>query len=362
MAVYKDVKFDFIRYASLWEDADVLCQALAPVGRRGRLLCIASGGDNALALLTLDPKQIVAVDLNKAQLACLELKILAFRHLSYDNILGFLGVTPRPDRLATYDGLKTELSSDSELFWENNRALLVGGIIHVGKFERYLSAFGKWILPFVHSTRTRKRLLDQPTLEAQQDFYNRNWNTWRYRLLFKLFFSRMVMGRAGRDPAFFTHVKGSVAQRIFDRTEYALTKISTRSNPYLRYIMTGNFSREALPCYLRPENFDVLSKRVDRIRTVLGTAQATHLGPYDGFGLSDIFEYMSPDEHYKTYQALFDQANPGARFVYWNMLAQRQRPESLTKRVVQLTDIALDLHRKDNAWFYQALHVDEVAT
>ena len=34
--------FDAIRYGSVWEDADVLCEALAPVAKGGRLLTIAS--------------------------------------------------------------------------------------------------------------------------------------------------------------------------------------------------------------------------------------------------------------------------------------------------------------------------------
>ncbi|CAN5264218.1 hypothetical protein BH23GEM4_BH23GEM4_17410 [soil metagenome] len=53
--VRERVRWDRIRYASVWEDADVLCEALAPVAPGGRLLSVASAGDNALALLTLDP-------------------------------------------------------------------------------------------------------------------------------------------------------------------------------------------------------------------------------------------------------------------------------------------------------------------
>src|SRR5205085_2322120 len=70
-----------VRYASVWEDADVLCEALAPVSQGGRLLSIASAGDNVLALLTLDPAEVVAIDTNPAQLACLELRRAAFRRL-----------------------------------------------------------------------------------------------------------------------------------------------------------------------------------------------------------------------------------------------------------------------------------------
>src|SRR5438093_13522356 len=93
-AVQERAAFDFIRYASVWEDADVLCEALAPVAAGGRLLSIASAGDNALALLTLDPLEVVAVDLSAAQIACVELRVAAFRRLEHEPLLGFLGVVP----------------------------------------------------------------------------------------------------------------------------------------------------------------------------------------------------------------------------------------------------------------------------
>ena len=89
--------FDFVRYASVWEDADVLCEALAPVAPGGRLLSIASAGDNALALLTLDPQEVLAVDLSPAQLACVALRVAAFETLDHDELLAFLR-----ERLAPY--------------------------------------------------------------------------------------------------------------------------------------------------------------------------------------------------------------------------------------------------------------------
>ena len=68
------------------------------------------------------------------------------------------------------------------------------------------------------------------------------------------------MGRLGRDPEFFRFVEGSVSDRILARTKHALTEIATLDNPYLRYILTGNYlaaeDATALPHYLRPENFE----------------------------------------------------------------------------------------------------------
>ena len=115
----------------------------------------------------------------------------------------------------------------------------------------------------------------------------------RRSALFKLFFSRAVMGRLGRDPEFFTHVDGPVATRILARTRYAFTALPVESNAYLAYTLTGNFRDGALPRYLRPEHFDVIRARLGRVRLVRGGVESA-AGPFAGFNLSDIFEYMSP--------------------------------------------------------------------
>ncbi|HEX2092032.1 MAG TPA: DUF3419 family protein [Longimicrobiaceae bacterium] len=246
--------WSFIRYASVWEDADVLCDALAPAAAGGRLLSVASAGDNALALLTLDPAEVVAVDLNPAQLACLELRMAAFRALEHGALLAFLGVTEDRGRASTYRGLRGDLAPPAREFWDAHPDAVERGIIHTGKFERYLRAFRRFLLPLVHSRRTIERLCLPRSPEERRAFYAREWDTWRWRAVFRVFFSRAVMGRLGRDPAFFDHVGGTpVGDRILERTRYALTELPTDTNPYLVYIMTGSYAPGALPRYLRPE-------------------------------------------------------------------------------------------------------------
>ena len=70
--------FSDIRYGQVWEDADVLLDGL-DVQPGGTYLSVASAGDNALALLVRNPAHVIAVDLSPAQLACLELRVAAFR-------------------------------------------------------------------------------------------------------------------------------------------------------------------------------------------------------------------------------------------------------------------------------------------
>lgn len=352
--------FSFVRYASVWEDADVLCEALAPRAAGGRLLSVASAGDNALALLTLDPSEVVAADLSPAQLACVELRIAAFRRMEHPELLAFLGAAPSPHRAHDYGRLRAELSPEARGFWDANPDAVAGGIVHAGKFERYLRAFRTRILPLVHRRRRIDRLRERRSPAAQEAFYREEWDSWRWRLLFRLFFSRAVMGRMGRDPAFFSHVEGSVGERILARTRHALTALPVWSNPFVACIMTGTYPPEALPRYLRPEWFGAIRERVDRVRLVHGGVETAGEGRFDGFNLSDVFEYMSPAEHERCYRALVERASPGARLVYWNLLAPRAQPEALAGRVRALAETARALHARDRAWFYGALHVDEV--
>ena len=354
------VSFLFVRYANCWEDADVLCAALLP--RSGaRVLSIASAGDNSLALLSMGA-EVVAVDLSVAQLACLDLRVAAFRRLDYEKLLAFLGVHPATDRLITYRLLERDLTPASQRFWSQHCEQIAGGILHAGRFEEYFRKFRAWVLPLVHSRATTRKLLEAKDREARRQFWNNEWNSFRWRFLFRLFFSRFVMGRLGRDPEFFRYVEGSVSDRILQRAEYALTVLSTHDNPFLDYIVHGNFGT-TLPMYLRPERFDSIRSGLDRLTLVHGSieeAGRNHGSGFDAFNLSDIFEYLDPARSSKLYADLLELARPGARFAYWNTLVHRSCPAELVGRVRPLKDLARELFLRDRAFFYCNFEVDEV--
>lgn len=354
------VDWGFVRYANCWEDADILTEALGAAPGR-RILSIASGGDNCFRLLATGAA-VVAADLNPAQLACIELKVAALRALDYASLLSFLGIRTHPDRAATYTTLRTALSAEARAFWDAHPDAIAAGIVHAGKFERYFRLFRTRILPLVHGRRTVAALLEPRDLAARRAFYTRTWDTWRWRLLFRVFFSRASMGRLGRDPEFFRYVEGSVADRILARARYALTELPTHDNPYLAYILEGNFSR-VLPPYLRPEIHARLVANLDKLTLHRGTieeAGRTHAGDgFDGFNLSDIFEYLDPATCTAVYAALLKVARPGARLAYWNMLVPRQVPPSLQARVTAQTELAARLFRQDRAFFYRAFVVEQ---
>lgn len=354
--------FDFIRYSNCWEDADLLLRGLNPKPG-ARLLSIASAGDNSFSLLTCDPELVVAVDLNPSQLALVELKRSAFRRLAYEETLGFLGFATQgtKNRLEIYRSLREELSAGAREFWEANGELLERGVISVGKFERYFSIFRKNILPLVHSRKDVKGLLARKSLDEQERFYDKEWDTWRWRAMFRIFFSRFVMGRLGRDPELFRYVEGSVADRILSRTRHALTAIPVHSNPYVRYILDGEFG-DALPHYMRRENYEKIRGNMGALQLLLGTTDdavrsAAHR--YDGMNLSDIFEYMTEAETKEIGTRLAEACADEGRILYWNMLAPRSLAKIMPERLHRLDALSDQLFLEDRAFFYQALHIDE---
>src|SRR5262249_59430145 len=93
--------FSGVRYAQCWEDADVLVEGLGV--RPGDVcLSIASAGDNSLALLTRQPARVIALDLSPAQLACLELRVAAYRALEHPELLELIGSVPSRRRPQLY--------------------------------------------------------------------------------------------------------------------------------------------------------------------------------------------------------------------------------------------------------------------
>lgn len=359
--VSERVDFSAVRYANCWEDTDILCDALRPQEGR-RILSIASAGDNALALLA-EGAEVVAADLSTAQLACLELRRAAFATLDYEELLGFLGVREGNDRREQFAQLSSQLSPEARAYWKAMPEAIDNGVVHAGKFERYFHLFCRRVLPWVHSRRRVEQLVEPKTETERTSFYQESWNSWRWRGMFRLFFSRFVMGRLGRDPEFFRYVKGSVADRILERTEYALTKLSTHDNPYLDYILFGHY-REALPRYLRPENYEKIRQNLDKLTLFEGTVEqaATVHGErgFHGFNLSDIFEYLDPPQCECVFRTLLDTSHTGARFAYWNMLAPRERPEVFSDRIRPLQELSAELFARDRAFFYSRFVVEEV--
>jgi S-adenosylmethionine-diacylglycerol 3-amino-3-carboxypropyl transferase len=350
-----------LRYAQCWEDADVLADALA-IRPGGTYVAIASAGDNALAMLAAGPARVIALDREPAQLAAFALRVAAYRTLTHAELLGLIGSRPHPDRRALYARCRPLLDDGAREYWDARPGAIADGIGGAGRFERYLTLFRTALLPLIHSDRTVRELLACDDA-GRARFYDERWDTLRWRLAFRTFFSRPVMSMLGRDASFFDQAGGAVSARLLARIARSLRDDDAGANPYLRWILTGSHG-DALPLALRPESFDAIRANLDRLdvrRTSLQDFVGGYDGPaIDGWNLSDVFEYVDEPAYAALLARIAAISAPHARLAYWNMLVPRRRPETLATFVQAREDVAAPLRGRDRVPFYGDFVVEEV--
>ncbi len=112
--------FSNLVYPQIWEDPAVDLDALA-LNSESRIITIASGGCNVLNYLTAGPAQIVAVDINSAQIALARLKLAALRYLpDYDAFYRFFGAANAAANVAAFrQYILPNLDTLTATYWQN---------------------------------------------------------------------------------------------------------------------------------------------------------------------------------------------------------------------------------------------------
>lgn len=355
------VSFDFIRYANCWEDAEVMLNALR-VGKGEQVLSIASAGDNSFSLLTTDAELVVAIDVNPQQLWLLQLKkeaILAFDH---EQLIGFLGFREMPaeKRLDSYRSIRGSLPPDARNYWDNHLSLLEHGVVHAGKFERYFRTFASRVLPFIHSGSKVEALMSAKSDREQALFYNEQWNTWRWKTLFRIFFSKYMMGKYGRDPEFMRHVEVSVGKSIYTKAGIHLRSVLAQDNHMLRYALTGSFGK-LLPHYLEPANLEKIRSSMGKLQLIQGYAEQaiSYYGGFHAMNLSNIFEYMDRQLFHETSSDLIQGLRHGGRMVYWNLLVPRRISDHRPEKLILLEELSQELTVADRGFFYNRVIAEQ---
>jgi len=358
--------FSRIVYSQCWEDPVVAADGLH-LGPADDLLSLGSAGDNVMAMSLRGPRSITAIDFSAAQNALFELKLAALRHLDWYGYVSFLGARPAFDRVSVYrDRLRKELGDDVRAYFDAQEAQLARGIIHAGRFQRYLSTFRTAILPLIHGRAVVEEILSIEDRGARDEYYRRIWDNRRWRALFTVFFGRAVMARLGRDPAFFKYVdRKDVGATFLERARWALVETSPLDNHFIQYALLGRYpDLEHGPVYLRESNFQALRASTEKIRIVRGDLESflgtLAPGSLSALYLSDLFEWVAPDHHEAMLRAIVRATRPGGRMVYWNLLVPRSRPESLADQIAVHADEARALHQRDLAFVYGSFHVESV--
>lgn len=374
------VDFSLIRYSQCWEDTEVLLESLN-IQENDICFGILSAGDNVFSMLAENPKKVVALDISFPQIALAKLKKEVFNSLSYEEMLEFMGVMKSDKRVEIYDRIRENLDKEVKEYWDFNKEAIQKGIIHAGKFEKFFKIFREKILPFVHSKKRIEKLLEKKSRQERIEYYDKYWNNFRWKLMFKLFFSKYIVGKLGRDKEFFRYAEKNISEEMKERSRYALCEQNPYENPYINYILTGNYRKDCLPYFLRKENFDKIRKNLHKVE-ILKSSVEEYLDQIDfkidKFNLSDIFEYMSAENYSKLMGKIYDNAENNALLAYWNLIVERNSEKldykktdseiAVTgketnvngKKYERMKELDRKLHEKDMTFFYTDFVVEKV--
>ncbi len=317
--------FQGLVYAQIWEDpvADMAALDLPP---GADIICIASGGCNAMSYLMTDPASVTAVDLSPAHIALLNLKRVAAMKLEQRAFFDLFGHADRPGNPALLrDRLAPHLDAESRAFWQKHAPRFARGFYRQGVLGQFIGA--------VHLLARLARVDFRPVLHAQslaqqQEFYTRQidplFDKRAVRFLAK---QRSALFGLGIPPA--QHDKlaadagGDIVRVLRARARRLVCDFPVQENYFLwqafhRGYQPGSVTN--LPPYLQLANFGEIAARAERIRALNRTftdeLQRHGTSAFDAYILLDAQDWMSDAQLNALWSQITRTARPGARVLF----------------------------------------------
>ena len=364
-----DARPDNLFFAQVREDPLLEIEALRPAEGQ-TIVVVSSGGCTALSLLASGTGRVVGVDLNPVQNHLVELKAQAVAALEPPETVGFLGGSPMDEvaRLGIYERLAPRLSPAARHWWDARPKAIGGGLLDAGVTERFIGLIMKVLRVGIHPPSRIRRLLACRTVDEQRAFYDREWDTRRWRLLFDVLLNRAVFRKA-YHPAFFEHVENPSFARHFRRlAEHALTQVPVSTNYFVHHMLTGSYPSGVpggLPPYLDPSGAARVTTDLDRLLLVDAgyTAYLRTLPPrsVDGFALSNICEWFTPEQIDELFAEVVRTAAPGATLVFRNFVGWTEVPDRWHGAVTEDRELGDRLMPRDRSAVQRRIAVCRVS-
>jgi hypothetical protein len=206
-----------------------------------RVLSIVSAGEMPLSLLSMGVAQVLAVDIDPAQLHLARLKLAAVCTLERSDAIRFLGRrTASPDqRHDWFDAVLDHLPPGSQTFWRAHRVEAGPGAIWAGRFEQYLSRITRYAIPLLGRRRVTG-IFECRTLAEQEAYFDSRLDLRAVRLLLRVAFNRKVYASRGVDPRSLQYRTGRdepLGVQFYRQFRNALTRTPAQENYLMQLIL-----------------------------------------------------------------------------------------------------------------------------
>lgn len=336
-AIFKLCHGNQLVYNTCWEDPRIDRVALE-LGPGDRLLVITSAGCNALDYALDEPERIDTVDMNMRQNALLDLKLAGIDRLEYDDFFQLFGRGKTDNWDALYKTLREGLPGPSREFWDKKGKLFTGkgrrnSFYFRGSSGLFAAGVNYYINRIVKLRPEMDQLLASETIEEQREVYETKikpafWGP-KFEWLMRRDSTLSLLGvpRAQRQQLE-RYYPGGISKFIEDSLDTVFSKLPIKDNYFWRVYLTGEYTPECCPEYLKPDNFarlkgtdstPGLAKRIHtHTNTILGHLQEVDY-KYSHYVLLDHMDWMA--EHMldmlgEQWQTIIDRADDRARFLW----------------------------------------------
>lgn len=372
--------FDGLVYAQIWEDPEVDVAALA-LGPADRVVAIASGGCNVVSYLGAGPERILAVDLNPAHLALLELKLAAARHLAdYAAFRGLFVGQGRTENLARFRRLAPHLSPEARAWWEGRgplgrpRSRMLGRDLYAqGLLGRTIGL--AHLVCRLHG-RDPSRLVGARTLDEQRAVFEAELApVLRGPLARALSRLPVAYFGLGIPPAQLDAMRADAGDGlralVRERVERLACDFPVRDNWFAWQAFARRYPGEdgTLPPYLRPEGWAAARARADRVEphqaTVTDLLARQDAGSLDAYVLLDAQDWMSAAQLTALWAQIGRAARPGARVIFRTAASASPLPDTLPPDLLRPwryeAERSRELHARDRSAIYGGFHLYRLA-
>jgi S-adenosylmethionine:diacylglycerol 3-amino-3-carboxypropyl transferase len=324
-------------FAQIREDSRVERRVIEAHPAR-RIVCIGSGGCTAFSLLSDAVEAIVCVDSNPAQCALIELKRVALLELEREAYLRFIGERPDPSRTETYTRLAPALPDSARAYWDARSGEVASGINHCGVTEQFYRFVGGNLRGVVCPDDVWQQLFDCRNLDEQRELYERYFQREGFQMALRVLLSKT--SHVVFFPAFmFAQSSELDYGRFFaEKFEREVLGRPMSNNYFLSQLLFASYRHdvvEGVPHYLSPEGYGSARRNAHKLVVVPRPVEdfLVEEAGIDAFFLSNVFDWLTPEQRERLCRAVISASAPGAALAYRSMLSPPALPAEFLERV-----------------------------
>ena len=380
-------------YNQCWEDPRLDRQALK-LNSESTVLCITSAGCNILDYLLDGPKHVFAVDMNPRQNHLLELKLAGIRKLSFETFFDLFGrgrVMRVREIYATH--LRPELTVEARAYWDKKIRYFSGEgwrssfYFHgtSGTFARLINSYINYRDPKLREGL--QRMLDVQCAQEQANIYAQHVRQRFWKGALNWFLNRtavhcMLGVPKAQRTVLEQRYNGRIGNFIQERVDHVFSKMSFSDNYFWRVYLTGSYTKECCPEYLKEKNFHKLKAGlVDRvslhsmsIESFLKSREKT--SPISHFVLLDHMDWLAhrrKADLEREWQAIVDGSNTKGARIIWRSAAQEvdfvdpisvklcSKSVYLSELLTYYGQLSSELHIQDRVNTYGSFYIADLA-